>query len=127
MPVINLVPRRSFSFSTTTTVTLATNVDVGQWREATLLVRLHTNGLGSGSTAAFNAKIVAPSRDEPSVEFVYSTAVATVSFSTSDAAGSLGRGAFTSNFGAAIKVELVATKGSGACDFTISVDLVTKE
>ncbi|MBX7080158.1 MAG: hypothetical protein K1X88_13260 [Nannocystaceae bacterium] len=127
MPVINIVPRRSFSFSTTTTVTLATNVDVGQWRESTLLVRLHATGLGTGSTAAFNAKTIAPSRDEPNVEFVNSTAVATVSFSNTDTAGTLGRGAFTANFGATIKLELVATKGSGTCDFTISVDLVTKE
>lgn len=127
MAIINVIPRRSYSFTTTTTTTLATNLDVSQVREGTLVLRLHANGLGSGSSGTVNVRMIAPSREEPSVEFVHSTAIATAAIASGDAVGFVGRGAFTANFGAFVKVELLATKGAGACDFTISVDLVTKD
>lgn len=91
-------------------------------------MRVHVNGLGSGSSAAINVRSVAPSRDEPNVEFVVSTStVAAGAVAVGDPVGAVSRAAFSANFGSHVKVELVATKGAGACDFTISVDIVVKD
>lgn len=119
-------PRRAFSFGATGTVSLG-YFDVSQFREGTLIARIHVNGIGTGSTIAVNVKMVAPSKDEPNVEFVHATNMATLSLAPADPVGTAARGAFTSNFGATVKVDVVGTKGSGACDATISIDLVMKE
>lgn len=124
MPIIS---KRAFNFDNgSATVVAVKAVDVTNWREGTLLVRVHESGVASSSTLKVEAYITAPSQEEPSVDFVGTTAKATCTLDSSSSAGDLEVAALSDDFGAYLQINVVGTQSGGNCNATISAELVLK-
>ena len=123
----NVISKRSYNFDNgSATVVAVKAVDVTNWREGTLIVRVHDSGVASSSTLKVVAYITAPSDDEPSVDFVGTTAKATCTLTSTSAAGDLEVAALSDDFGAYLQIKVEGTQSGGNCNATISVELVLK-
>ena len=126
--VIPLITKRDFNFDNgTATVTVVKAVPVSQYTEGVLLVRVHSSGIASSSTLEVRARTTAPTAEEPSVDFVNDTSMASVSLDSDAAAGDLERAALTDDFGAFLQIQVEGTQDGGNCNAVISADLVLKD
>ena len=71
---MNLLSKREFNFdSGSGTVTVLKAVDVTPYTEGVLLVRVHAADIAGSSSMQVRARTTAPSTEDPSVDFVYTT------------------------------------------------------
>jgi hypothetical protein len=128
--VVNLFNKRPYTFASGGTVLAVKAVDVSQFTEASLAVRVHDNNMGGSSTVVVRTRVTLPSPEDPAVDFVAAVADActtVVTVSTGLADGTLLRAVVPVNFGGYLRVEVVGTVSGGACDAVISADLVGKD
>jgi hypothetical protein len=122
---IPLFTKRQYSFTADTTVPVVKAVDVSQYTEGALVVRVHEASISAGSLVV-RARTTAPSPEEPSTDFYLTTDAAVVTFTSAAAAGDLGRGALSSDFGGFLRIEVHADWSSDTIQATLSADLVVK-
>lgn len=106
------------------------SVDVNYGEKAELLVRVHDKSIGANSSVVVTARPVNITREEPSVDYVGSSAVATVTLNNSTSAPSLVLESFSEPFGSAVQIRVKGTcavAGPESIRATISVDLVCKD
>lgn len=134
--IIPIMSRKTINLSNTATslsneIVLVKAVDVSQYTEGELYVRVHGGTIGTGATCEVIAKITSPTPEDPASDFVFDTAMATVTIGSSDAtaAPKLLRAALSSNFGGMLSISFKATQPSGSAqtiDPEISIELVLK-
>ena len=134
--IIPLFSRRTFDFSKlqgsqTIPVPIVKAVDVSQYTQATLEVRVHSMTI-SGGSAYIRVKLytTAPSAEDPGRDFVYGSAVATTSnLSSSNTAPTLLVAQVSSGFGGMLAVAVEGEQpGSPVVSLTadLSAQLVVK-
>lgn len=125
IPVFSL---KTLTFAATTPLApLVRLIDVRQWRELTLLLRVFSNSCGSGSSITFRVRACAPTDEGPEVDFVDPTDVAVVTIASTTIAGTLLRGPVTANFGGWVQLLVEATKGANPCAAAVNADFSGKE
>jgi hypothetical protein len=136
MAIQTLVSRRNFSFdwigtSTNESVVAVKAVDVQDWREGTLLVRVHQKDvITGGGKIEVLAYTTSPSSDAPEQDFVSASARATITITSgTSVVPELLTAGLGQNFGSQLRIVVKGTKGStgGSVDATISVDLALQE
>jgi hypothetical protein len=127
--IIPVISKREYDFGTGDATVIAVKaVAVTGFREGTLLVRVHSSSFGGSSKIDVIAKTTAPSSEEPSLDFVNATAVATATVnSSSGTAGTLVKAALSDDFGAYLQISVVGDLDTGDCKATISVEIVVKD
>lgn len=123
---IPLFTKRQVSFAASGTITQVKAVDVSQWTEGVILVRVHAHDVGTGSSIDVRARTTAPSADEPDTDFVNDASDVAKATVGTDSSIKLYSDAFSSDFGGALEIALVGTKGAGNCTATLSAELVVK-
>lgn len=128
---IPLFTKRVFEFGGSHTQVAVKAVDVSQYTEGVVLVRVHANDISAGTgTIDVMARMTAPSSDEPDTDFVRdgsSEEKAKATVDENSAAGDLEVGALSSDFGSFLRIDLDGTMGtSGTVKATLSADLVVK-
>lgn len=126
---IPLMTKREFNFATAAgSVVIIRSLDVSQWTEGTLQVRIHENSNAGTAQIDVNAYAISNTPEEPSVDYLDGTAVATVSVGVSgtDTAPLLKTAALASGFGGALQIKVEATAGS-TVQATLSAALVMKD
>lgn len=106
-------------------------VDVSQYTEGEHYVRIHGGSLTGAATCDVIAKITSPTSEDPSSDFVFDTAMATVQMVAADTTGApkLLRAALSSNFGGMLTILFKASQPSGGGQTIapeISIELVMK-
>lgn len=130
--LVPLFSRRSFSFtgltaSTTMDIVIVRALPVFGYREATVLVKVHSVALDGGATIDLLASETSPTEDAPGVDFVASTVVLTASVATGTTPALVHAGN-ASTFGGHLQIVVRGTRGStGSCDAVLEADLVLKE
>jgi hypothetical protein len=133
--IIPIMAKRTLDLSNTTAnltneVVLVKAVDVSQWTEGELYVRVHGGSITGSATCQVIAKITSPTPEDPSSDFVYGTAMGTVTISSTEttAAPTLLRAALTANFGGMLQISFKAVQASSAQTIApkISIELVMK-
>lgn len=128
--VVQLFSKRSFDFSGGNgTVVVVRSIPVERWVDAQINVRVHTNGITSGTgTIAVSAKSISLTQEEMQTDFLDATILATASVATGTLVGALVRGTVTSGFGAALQILVVGTKGTSATVIAnLSAEIVLKD
>jgi hypothetical protein len=129
--IIPLFTKREFNFSNGTgTIVIVKSVDTSRFTEGVLNLRVHSNSTTGSTTGtiALHAKAIALTGEDPSVDFLDATTLATASMTSDTAAATLLRGALTSGFGGALQITVVGNKGtSTTLKATLSAELVVKE
>jgi len=124
--------KKSFNFNNLTAGTSETDVAVKtvaceRYREGLLIVRAHTRDIvNASSKIEIVAYTTAPTAEDPSVDFVFTTAsgTATVANGSTSVVASVA----LANFGAFLRILVVGTRvTSGNCSADLSADLVLKE
>lgn len=134
-----ILAERAFDFSSLgasdqVDVVLVKSLDVTDYRSGELQVRVHAASWSSASPqdVFVKAYMTAPCPDDPSTDFVGTTAMATATLSDSGgntSAGDMLNAGLTAGFGSYLRIELDITQ-SGASEplsFTISADMVLNE
>ncbi len=136
---LTLLERTDFSYTNlgvsaaTGEIPLVQNIDISQWVEATLLVRVHAGSLGvNGQKYNVILRSVLPSSEEPNAFFRDEAAeLANIEIVVADTAGAptLLQEAVADNAGAMCSLFLVATQGSqaGSVNATLSIALSLKD
>jgi|SRR5690606_2157411 len=131
MPQIPLFPIRTFTFtsvqgSQSLTIPVIRAFDVSMWREATLLVRVHSRTIPVGGTLAVQLISTLPSRDDPSNTFNASSAAGTVSVTSTSPPSppALLTQALSSNFGSMLALNVVGTQPAATSTFTATLSAV---
>ena len=128
--IIPLFTKREFDFSSgSATVVVVKSVDTSRYTEGVVNLRVHSNSSTAGTgTINAQAKSVALTGEDPSIDFVDGTTLATASMTSSTSAGTLIRGALATGFGGSLQITIVGTKGtSTTLKATLSAELVVKE
>lgn len=128
MAIITLFTKRTVTFtslqaSTFETQTYVKAVQVDQYKQGMIVVRVHSRNIDANCTITVTASITAPSPEDPSVSFdsaVIGTATINSGTTLTFANAAL------SNMGGFLKINVVGTKGSSGTNITadISADLV---
>jgi hypothetical protein len=128
--VISILDRTDFDYSNidsskgTGEIPIAQNIDISQWDELTLLVRLHATGMNqTGAKFEIIARSVLPSPEDPAAYFRDDTTLGTVAINQGDAAPQLFRGPLGANAGAMMSVFLVATQGTNAGNLSATLSI----
>jgi hypothetical protein len=132
-----IVSKREYPFtnlvvSSNQSVVVAKALDVSSYKEATLLVRVHSKDIVANGSIDVIAYSTAPSDEEPQSDFVRASpvlATATISAGTSTTPELLVQ-SLTGNFGSHVRVEVKGTRGatSGSnLKATLSIDVSLKE
>ena len=133
--LLDILDRTDYAFSglgvsaMTGEIPVAQNIDVSQYSESTLLVRVHANGYGAGQELNVIVRSVLPAPDEPNVFYRESTGVSTT-IDNAVTAPRLVRLALPANLGAMISVFVQGVQGSTggqAHTSTISIALSSKD
>lgn len=135
---LNVVPKSDYIFSpmlipasAAFTLPLAQNVDISRFREGTLIVRVHAAAtVTANSTVRVLVRTVAPTFEDPSVFFRYTTSnLASVTIVGAAPAGTLYTSGWTGNGGGMVSVFFDVAYGvtAGALSVTLSVDLSLKD
>lgn len=128
---VELFAKRTFDMtdvanSQTMTVELIDRLVVQGAERGTLLVRAHTADLSGGGDMTVVLQQTAPSSEEPSVDFIASTNVASAAVPTSGPAVKVS-GVDLTNVGMVrVVLEAVQSSGGGALTADISAELVLK-
>lgn len=128
--IIPLFTKREFDFSNgTATIVVVKSVDTSRYTEGVLNLRVHTNSTTSGTgTIAAHAKSIALTAEDPTLDFIDGTTLATASMTQSMVAGTLVRGTITAGFGGSLQIVLVGNKGTSVTlRATLSAEVVLKE
>lgn len=133
--LLDLLERTDYAFSglgvsaSTGEIPVAQNIDISQFSESTLLVRVHANALAGAQKLNVIVRSVLPAPDEPNVFYRDNTSTSTT-IDVNIAAPRLVRLALPANLGAMISVFVQgvqgATGGQGHTS-TISIALSTKD
>jgi hypothetical protein len=130
--LVPLFSMRRFEFngltvSTTADLVIVRAYPVFAYREATVLVKVHSLALGGGASIAVLAVEASPTEDAPGVDFTASSVVFSASVTTAstplliDASNS-------TEFGGHLQILVRGTRGSsGSCEAVLEADLVLKE
>ena len=125
---IPLISKRQYDFGTGTATTIVLKaVNVTPSKEGVLMVRVHSGTIGSGSSIAVVAQTTHPSNEDPALDFVNTTPVATASVGTSPVAGTLVKAALATGFGSFLQIKVVGTLSTGPVNAIISAELSVKE
>jgi hypothetical protein len=128
--LLRLIPKQTLTVPiTANTIMVVKGIDVSQYREATLLVRIHPGGTNSGATLTFRVYIDGPTQEDPATDFfpatdlANATAPSTAAFNTvallTNALGS-------SNLGGYLRLHVISGGSGSASTAVISVDLSAK-
>lgn len=132
--IIPIFSRRSFDFDDVAAsnkyveITIAKAIDVSQYTEGTLLVRVHDNNVASNAQIDILVKATAPTSEDPAKDFVGST-VATVTVDENVNAPTLMKASFSADPGQMVTVTVKGWQVSGsavACNAVLSAELVVK-
>lgn len=136
--IIPLISLRSFDFaglasSESMTVVLIKEIDVSGWTEGVLNVRIHGGTIDSTATANISVVLAAtsPSSDEPTKDFIDSTAVASVAIDDGNIgnAPTLVRASLATGFGGMLCLKVIGTQDPtrlANLNADISAELVLK-
>lgn len=123
---IPLFSRRKFDFSSADGSYIALrSVDVSQWTQGVLQVRVHADNPTSGSVQV-KAYAIANTSEEPSVDYRDDTAVATATVDSSTTAPDLVIADLGSGFGGALQIEVAGASTPNNTP-TLSAQLVMKD
>lgn len=134
--VRNIITRRQFTFSTVAgsgqlDVPLIRALDVSDAKAIDVVVRIHAATFGTGATIDVIAYAISLTSEEPDVDFVFSTAVGTLTITKAiaDAAPTLHLGSLTSPWGHMIKIILRGTQPASPVTLTatLSIDVVLRD
>lgn len=138
--VIRLAPRSNYQFNSLgaageTWISLAQHVDVSQYRDLTLMVRLHSINIAenSGGTLTVRALPDGHTQEDPAQFFLdtsSSTGLGEAQFNSNDIAPDFDAVALSSGAGALVTVVLIAKQDPSQVldlEATISVDLSMKD
>lgn len=128
--IIPLFTKREFDFTNGTgTVVVVKSIDTSRYTEGLINLRIHTNSSTAGTgTISAHAKAIALTGEDPALDFIDGTTLATASMTATTAAGLLLRGALSSGFGGALQITIVGNKGTSATlRAVLSAELVLKE
>jgi hypothetical protein len=133
--IVPVFARTDFNYTTTVAgamaeFPIAQNIDVSQYRECTLLVRVHALSFANaGSKIEVRARRVAPTDEDPAQFFRDQTTSWTVPVTQGDTAPRLLNVTVGPNTGGWISVFLVVTQGSTGTTLTatLSADLSLKD
>lgn len=132
--VLRLLPRTDYDFakvqaSNSVVVWTSQNVDVSRYREATLLVRVHTINIGTGATLVVALRTAQPSQEDPAQYFRASSDLAYVLLNNGTTAPRLEAAALPSNFGGFVSLQLRASQPGTltTLNATLSVELSLKD
>jgi hypothetical protein len=120
--------------SSATKIDVAKALDVSAYREATLIVRIHSLtivGAGSAPTLIVNAIPEAPTAEDPSLDFLDSThqSSLTLNFTTSSTAPQLSEAYLSTPFGGWLRIQLNPTQSATVATtfrVTVSIDIDAK-
>jgi hypothetical protein len=137
--VYRALPKTTYDFAATavgatTTYVVAKGIDVSQFREGTLVVRIHsgsqTGGSGTAASVTVQAFADAPTAEDPALDFEAAAACATTGAITAFTTTGLTLVNLTTPFGGSVRVKVSGTQRGTtvATTFlvTISVDIVAK-
>ena len=116
---VELFGLRSFNFAgltagTSTEFVVFEALDVSDYTEGTLLVRVHSGtNLGGSSTLFVNMNVYAPSPDDPSNDPSFSKFISRVSLDSSTPVPGLVSASLGANFGEVVRVSVTGTRDSG--------------
>jgi hypothetical protein len=129
----SIIPRTKYSFdniavATTFSFPIARYIDVSQYREATLMVRVHARNIVATGTIKVEVLGDAPTSDDPAQDFqtgVQGTSTSIVAGTTSP---SVQLQTIPANIGGMISVWLTVTQGTSASTLNakISIDISLK-
>jgi hypothetical protein len=129
---IPLWNKRSFNFNNLTAGTSESHVavkaiSVERYREGQLIVRAHTRDIvNASSMIEVVASTTAPSAEDPSVDYVFTTASGTATID--DGSTTVVASANLSNFGGFLRISVMGTRiSTGNCSAELSAELVLKE
>lgn len=132
--VHNVITRRTFTFSTVATssnmeIPLVRALDVTDAKSIELAVRLHAATIGTGASVDIIAYAVSLTNEEPDTDFVYATARATITLSSSPATPALHLASLSTPFGNMVRVTVKGTQPASGqtISVTISVDLIVHD
>lgn len=133
--VIPVLDRTDFNFTNTIAGTMAEmpiaqNIDVSQYTDCQLMVRVHALSISNGSSSiALRVRRVAPTEEDPAQFFRDPTTSWTVTAGTNDAAPRVLNVTVGPNTGGWVSVFLLVTQGSAgtAITATLSADLILKD
>jgi hypothetical protein len=131
--IIPVFSRRMFDFDNVQSpgeieFTLAKAIDVEQYTEGTLLVRVHAHNIERGASIEVIAKATAPSNEDPELDFVGATVVA-VTVDVTVSAPALVKRTFTADPGERVTITVRGSQTSTApvsCNAELSAELVVK-
>lgn len=136
--IIQALPRTDFDFSSlavsvvTGKVPLATGVDLSQYPEATLILRIHTITMTNGAKFDIFVHPSAPTAEDPGATFRATTSalsVSSITVTTGATAPTLIEQAFAANIGGMVDVMLQVTQSNPVSNpfrFAISIDIAAK-
>lgn len=124
---IPVLTRRRYDFSSGyAMVPVVTEVDVRGWTSGTLLLRLHLSEITGNSTFVLSAYNSAPTREDPSRDFIASAAVAACNLTSSDVAPKLIMSPFLTEFVDYLRFYVEGLPSGGVAKATVSAELVLK-
>lgn len=131
--LIPLFSLRRFDFanlaaSTSAEVVIVRAIDIRQFRELTVLVRVHARTINLGASVAVLVQALSQTPEAPGVDFVDSgSAIATASVFIGSAPGLIAS-AVTASFGGLARVVVKGTRASsGSCSADVAADLLLRE
>lgn len=130
-----IVNRRKFDFAFLTasqsqTIVVHRGIDASMYREATIMVAVHTATLiDSTHKVEVLAVPVLLTEDEPQTDFTGSAAVGTATLNTTTQQGQVVLAALSANFGSMLQIQVKGTQPAGTAAFSviITIDISYKE
>lgn len=132
--VMQIVPKRTLDFNnlanlTTEDIVLAQGIDVSQWREVSLMIRVHATTLTTVGTITLFAQTEGRTAEDPGVLFFDSTLRGSQVLSNAQAVGFYTVNTVGTNLGSMIRVVARGnrtTVGTTNMTVDVSVDLSLK-
>jgi hypothetical protein len=120
-------PIREFNFDglssgNTAVIDLMDRIDVSQWTEGQLMVNVHSRTIGASGKIEIRVFADGYTADNPSIDFMGSSALATVTVDGSTGATAYLTQAFSAGFGPLVKVRITGTgPSSGGCKAELTI------
>jgi hypothetical protein len=130
--LMRLIPKQTMLvYPAAMTVLVVKAIDISQYKEATLLIRVHSGGNSNGASLTFNVYVDDPTTEDPATDFYATgsllanptlTGFSTVSLTVA----ALGPGGTGANTGGLLRLHVVAGGAGSQTTAVISVDLSLK-
>ena len=125
--VIDVMRKRELSFdSGAATYVLAKAIPSRGWAGGGMFVRVHSKAITSSSTLAIQAFLTAPTAQNPDLDFIRATAIATITLTQFTTAPSLLLTNFSTHLGQFLLIRATGTPSGGTCSAELSIELVLK-